>query len=192
MFIRNWRREVFTIPNLLSLVRLLLLPVYARMYLNAKEPREYLFAGVLMAISCLTDLADGWIAREFDQVTNLGKVLDPMADKLTQFVLTLCLSLRYPVLKAVLVLLLLKEGFQIAAGIGFLARGKMLSGALPAGKVSTAVLFVSLIFLVIFPPIETNTVAAIASVNLSFLSLSFGSYFLAYFGAEPRLNDLEG
>lgn len=192
MFIRNWKTELFTLPNLLSLLRLGLLPVYARIYLTASEHHEYLIAGGIMALSCLTDLIDGKLARRLGQVTNLGKILDPLADKITQFTLTLCLSLKYPVLRGVLILFLVKELFQLAVGLGFLLKGRMLPGALMAGKVCTTVLFVSLIALVLFPKVHPAVVSAIATTDALFLAVSFLSYILAYFGREPRVQDLEG
>ena len=130
MFITNWKKEIFTIPNLLSLFRLVLLPVYARIYLTATKHYQYLIAGSIMAVSCLTDMIDGKIARHFNQITNLGKILDPLADKITQFTLTLCLSLKYPVLHPVLALFIVKEAFQLVVGLVFLLKGRMLPGAL--------------------------------------------------------------
>lgn len=191
MFIKNWKTEILTIPNLLSLFRLVLIPLYAHIYLNATEDREYLLAGGIMALSCLTDLIDGKIARHFNQITNLGKVLDPLADKITQFTLTLCLSLKYPVLHPVLALFLVKEIFQLVVAIIFLRKGRMLPGALMAGKVCTTVLFVSLIALVLFPNLNPTAVDAIAVVDGIFLAVSFVSYILAYFGKETKVQDLD-
>lgn len=190
MFISNWKREIFTIPNLLSLLRLLLLPIYARIYLTATEQYQYILAGSIMAVSCLTDLIDGKIARHFNQITNLGKVLDPLADKITQFTLTLCLTLRHPVLKPVLALFIVKETFQLVVGILFLSRGMMLDGALMEGKVCTTVLFVSLITMVIFPELHPSVVDAIAAVDSVFLAMSFLSYGRAYFGKTTKVQDL--
>lgn len=191
MFIQNWKKEIFTIPNLLSLFRLILLPIYADIYMNANEDSEYLLAGSIMAVSCLTDLIDGKIARHFNQITNLGKILDPLADKITQFTLTLCLSLKYPVLHPVLALFVVKEVFQLVVGVFFLLKGRMLPGALMAGKVCTTVLFVSLIGLVLFPNMNPAAVDAIALVDGIFLVISFVSYILAYFGKETKVQDLE-
>ena len=84
MHIKDWKKEVFTIPNLLSLFRLALIPVYAHIYLGATERRQFLIAGLILAISCLTDLIDGKIARKFNMISDFGKALDPVADKLTQ------------------------------------------------------------------------------------------------------------
>ena len=85
------KRELFTIPNLLTLARIGLIPVYVPLYLQG----AHLSAGILLALSCLTDLADGWVARRFHMVSTFGKILDPLADKATQLALMLCLSIRY-------------------------------------------------------------------------------------------------
>lgn len=190
MHINDWKKEVFTIPNLLSLLRLLLLPVYAFLYLNAEKDTQFLVAGIIMALSCLTDLIDGKIARRFNMISTLGKILDPLADKLTQFVLTLCLSLRHPQLLLVLALFVVKELFQASVGFIHLRRGKMLPGALVAGKVCTTVLFVSLIALVLFPRINEAIVSFIAVLDGVFLLISFVSYFRAYFGKNRQVQDL--
>ncbi len=191
MFIKNWKKEIFTIPNFLSLFRLMLIPVYARIYLAATEDYQYAAAGGIMALSCITDLIDGKIARDFNQITNLGKILDPLADKITQFSLTLCLSLRYPVLNPVLALFIVKEVFQLVVGLAFLIKGRMLPGALMAGKVCTTVLFISLITLVLFPKLNAGAVDAIAIVDGVFLSFAFISYILAYFGKDAKVQDLD-
>ena len=109
MFIKHWKKEVLTIPNLLSLFRLLLIPVYMLIYLRAQKTSDYIVAGMILAISCLTDLVDGKIARKFNMITTLGKFLDPLADKVTQFTLILCLAIRYHVLWSILTLFVTKE-----------------------------------------------------------------------------------
>lgn len=191
MFIKNWKKEIFSIPNLLSLFRILLLPVYVYIYLNATETFQYILAGTIMAVSCLTDMVDGKIARKYNMITNVGKVLDPFADKLTQFTLTICLSLRYPVLYPVLALFLVKECFQLIVAIIQFRRGKVLPGALMAGKICTTVLFVSLITLVLFPDLNTLTVDLIALVDSVFLGIAFVSYILAFLGKNNKMQDFE-
>ena len=193
MFIKNWKKEIFTIPNLLSLFRLLLIPVYMVIYLNATKPEEYYLAGFILAASCLTDMIDGKIARHFNMISNFGKFLDPLADKATQFTLTLCLSIRYVVLRPVLILFVIKESFQLFAGIFYFRKGKMLGGALIAGKIFTTVLFVSLILLVLFPGLSEQVVNVIAMIDFVFLVNSFICYILAFFGKrkESHLQDVE-
>lgn len=191
MFIKDWKKEIFSIPNLLSFFRLALIPVYAYIYLNATQPHQYLIAGSIMAVSCLTDMIDGKIARRCNMITTVGKILDPLADKITQFTLTLCLSMKYPVLMPVLALFVVKEVFQLVAGVFFLRKGRMLPGALMAGKVCTTVLFVSLIALVLFPGIDPKLISLIALTDAGFLAFSFVCYILAYFGKNKKIQNLE-
>jgi len=190
MFMKDWKKEILTIPNLLSLLRLVLIPAYVSIYLNAVTPFQFYAAGAIMAVSCLTDAVDGRIARQFHMVSTLGKILDPLADKVTQFALTVCLSLKYPVLNPVLALFIVKELFQLVLGVINLIRGKMLPGALMAGKICTAVLFVSLIALVLFPNLPSAAVDFIALLDGVFLTISFISYIFAYFGKSTLVQDL--
>ena len=187
MFQMNWKKEILTIPNLLSLLRIGLIPVYMSVYLKG----NYLLAAAILVVSCMTDAVDGWIARRFDMISDLGKLLDPVADKATQFTLTLCLSIDHPVLHPVLLLFVIKESFQLVAGIIAFRQGKMLPGALWAGKICTTVLFVSLIAMVLFPDISSNAVSAIAITDGCFLMFSFVSYILAYYGRHAKVQDME-
>lgn len=188
---RNWKHDILTVPNALSLIRMILIPVYIRVYLRADAPRDFWLSGAILAVSCLTDALDGWIARRFHSVSLLGKVLDPLADKATQLALILCLCQRYAVLKPVLALMAVKEAYQLTACVVSFSRGKMLPGALPAGKICTAVLFASLIVLVIFPRLEPSAVTAVALTDCFFLTVSFTDYVLAYHGRHPRTRDVE-
>lgn len=191
MFIRNWKKEIFTIPNLLSLFRIALIPVYMTIYLNANSPVTYYTAGGILAVSCLTDAVDGQIARRFRMITNIGKILDPLADKATQFAVMICLAKKHPVLKGLLILFVVKELFQLAAGTVYLQQGKMLPGALMAGKISTAVVFISLILMVLLPELPSWSVRMITWIDTVFLSVSFASYFTAYFGKHTKVQDLK-
>lgn len=191
MLIKNWKKEILTIPNLLSVFRIALIPVYLHIYLHADSPDDYTTSAVILAVSCLTDLVDGKIARRFNMITNLGKVLDPMADKLTQLALMICLSVERKALRFLLVLFLVKEFFQFFAMIASLRHGKALDGALMTGKISTTVLFISLIVMVLCPGMSERTVNAITCVCLFFLMLAFGDYVRAYFGKNKKIYDLE-
>lgn len=188
--IQNWKKEIWTIPNLLSIFRLVLIPVYIYIYLNATEPDHYIIAAGILAASCLTDLIDGKIARKYNMITNLGKVLDPIADKFTQLALILCLSVHRKPLRVLLVLFLFKEFFQLFAMIGNLRKGKMLDGALMSGKVSTTVLFISLIIMVLLPNLSDKTTTIITGICLVVLIIAFIDYFRAYFGKNKKVQDV--
>lgn len=187
----NWKKDIFNIPNMLSLLRLALIPVYVVIYLNAREARDYWIAGSILAISCLTDMVDGKIARKYNMITPLGKLLDPIADKFTQLVLTICLSLKYPALRPVLILFLAKEFFQFIAALINYRKGKALDGALPAGKICTTVLFTSLILLVVSPEMDPCVVDILALADGIFLLLAFIHYIFAFFGKHAQVHDID-
>ncbi len=187
----NWKKEICTIPNLLSLFRLTLIPVYVNLYLNAESTRDYTLAAVILGMSCMTDLVDGKIARKFNMISNVGKVLDPLADKLTQLALLICLCSRSAVMRYLLTFFLIKEFWQLFAMIGAIRRGKALNGALMSGKISTTVLFVGLGLMFLFPNMSERTTNTICVVCLTFLLYAFGDYILAYFGKNKRIYDLE-
>lgn len=189
MFKKDWKKDIFTIPNVLSLFRLALIPVYVVIYLNAEEAREYYLSAAILAVSCLTDLIDGQIARRFNMMTTLGKFLDPVADKATQFTLIVCLAVRYPVLLYLVGLFVVKEGFQLIAGAFKWRKGKILNRALLAGKICTTVLFVSLILMVMLPTLSEQTVTIITIVDAVFMIISFVHYILAYCGKVNKAFD---
>lgn len=191
MYIKDWKKEIFTIPNFLSLFRLALIPVYISIYLKARIPSQFYTAGSILAVSCLTDAIDGRIARHCNMISTLGKILDPMADKLTQFAVTLCLSMKYPAMGPVLILFIIKELFQLTIGAAYLRRRKMLPGALMAGKICTAVLFLSLIVMVLIPNLPAWGVQILSYADIFFLGISFISYIFAYFGKHRKVQDLE-
>lgn len=191
MFIKDWKKDVFTIPNMLSLFRLILIPIYVSIYLTARESKDYFIAGTILAVSCLTDMIDGQIARRFNLISNVGKVLDPVADKATQLALVICLSIRYPVLKWVLAMFLTKEFIQAFIAFAKFRQGKALPGALLAGKVCTTVLFVSLTFLVLMPNVDVVVVNTLALVDFTCLAYAFIRYLFAFCGKHAKVQDLE-
>ena len=73
------RKDVFSIPNIMGYFRILLIPIYVLLYYHAESVKEYYIAAVLVGISGITDMLDGKVARHFNMITELGKVLDPVA-----------------------------------------------------------------------------------------------------------------
>ena len=142
-------------------------------------------------MSCLTDMIDGQIARRFNMVSNVGKLLDPIADKLTQFALIVCLSIRYPLMILVLLVLVSKELFQAVAASIMYSRGKALPGAIMQGKISTAVLFVSFIVMILIPEMDLWIANSIIIIDAIFLAYAFISYIFAFFGKNSKVEDWE-
>lgn len=191
MIIRDWKKDLLTIPNLLSLFRLALIPVYVIIYLNADSKADYALAAGILAVSCLTDAIDGKIARRFNMISTIGKFLDPVADKATQFTLTVCLAVEYPVLWNLAVLFVIKEGFQLIAGIIQFRHGKMLTGALLTGKICTTILFISLILLVLIPGMPAAVINWITVIDAVFMLISLAHYAFTYYRKSPMIQDIE-
>lgn len=193
MYIKNWKKEIFSVPNVLSMIRLALIPLYIAIYLNATSNIHYYISAGILAVSCLTDLIDGQIARHFNMITTVGRVLDPLADKMTQFSLILCLAVRrnLAILWALIILFVAKELFQLIAGSLILRKGKILSGAVLPGKICTAMLFISLVLMIMLPGLPDHIIQVICMIDAVFLLVSFVAYILVYAGKINLIQDIE-
>ncbi len=129
--------------------------------------QSFYIAGAVIVVSGLSDYLDGVIARRYNQVTDLGKVLDPFADKLTQLFLILSMAWYRPWLWLLFGLFLIKEGFMFVAGLIGLSKNIKLSGAKWYGKVATAVIYVGMILLLLFPELPTLWVRVILPSSLT-------------------------
>ena len=128
----------FTIPNILSLLRICLIPFFMYAYIGRGD---YVLTAVLVIISAFTDLADGFIARHFHLVSAAGKVIDPVADKLTQLALMLCLITRFPHIIYPVILIVLKEFVTGILSLVTLQKKGVIRGAAWHGKLTTVLLY---------------------------------------------------
>ncbi|NLB91025.1 MAG: CDP-alcohol phosphatidyltransferase family protein [Clostridiales bacterium] len=183
------KRDFFTIPNILCYFRLLLIPVFVSLYLKAETPKEYFFSALIVGVSGLTDLLDGLIARKLNQVTELGKLLDPLADKLTQGALVFCLTSHYPAMWILVGLFIVKEGFMAVMGILMLKHnGRKLDGAQWFGKVSTAVLYITMFVLLLIPSLPVwlaNALICLCAVTMLFTLASYIPVFHRMWHMDP-------
>lgn len=141
------KNKIITLPNLLSLFRLLLIPAFVWLYL---ERENFTMTCAVLLLSGLTDIADGFIARRFNMISDVGKVLDPIADKLTQAAMLFCLLFRFPMMTVPLVLLVLKELFMGITGLLVIRKTGVVLGADWHGKVATAMLYAMMIIHVLW------------------------------------------
>ena len=185
------KKELFSIPNLMSYFRILLIPVFCYLYITAEADRDYLMAALIVLVSSLTDLFDGKIARRFNMVTQWGKILDPVADKLSHAALAICLATRYPLMWALIALMAVKEGFMGIMGLRFLKKGQMLDGAMWFGKVCTAVLFVGLmaLFLLIHIPAAAANIIIIVMMAVMLVTLCMYIPVFRKMGRSDSLGD---
>lgn len=174
-------KEVWSIPNILCYIRILLIPLFIWRYVSAVTPLDYDMAAVIIILSGLTDFLDGFIARKFNQITELGKLIDPIADKLTQAAIAIVLVIRFEWVSVLLLVFMIKE---ITMGIICLVLykdGKKLDGALWYGKVTTAVFYFTMVVLIAVPSLNlmiANTLILITTVMLIFAFLMYMSIFM--------------
>lgn len=149
-------KNVWTIPNLLSFIRILLIPVFAVLFLKG----ELIWAVVVVALSGLSDLFDGKIARRFNQVSELGKILDPIADKLTQATIAILLFWKFynannktlHLFAWVFLLFILKELVMLVGGALMIGFGIHPGAAEIFGKAATMVFYLVMLIIIAFGP----------------------------------------
>lgn len=142
--------EIITIPNILSMFRLALLPVILWVYLGTENIYMVLS---LMLLSGFTDILDGFIARRFNMSSNFGKIIDPIADKCTQGTLFICLGMKYPLMWVLLGIFVVKETVVSVMGCISIKRRRKVSGAKWYGKLNTVVIYFTILILILFPSI---------------------------------------
>ena len=162
----------------MSVFRILLIPFIVCCYIVYND---YVTAIILVAVSAVTDMLDGFIARKFGQVTDLGKILDPISDKLTQGALIICLISKYKYLWIMIILFVLKELTVGILGLLVLKRANQVSGAQWYGKLCTTVTLIILGLLLLFPFVFPGMPDAVAYI-LSAVCTGFILFSLVMYG----------
>ena len=178
----NWN----TISNWLCFIRIALIPVFTALFVK----EQYIAAFITMIVAALTDVFDGKIARKFNMVSNLGKILDPIADKLSQIAIVIILLVKFwdGPLKYILFLFIFKELLMvIGAGI-LMAKGMRPVAAEVWGKLATVVFYTFMITIIaigpngallsidLFKGLELNNTVIMIMVIISAI-LAFASLF---------------
>ncbi len=174
------KKDLWAVPNILCYIRFLLIPIFVVTYIRADNPKQYITSAAVVFLSGLTDFLDGFIARRFDMVTDLGKIIDPLADKLTQAALIFVLVVKIRWMFLLLILFVVMQLFLLAAGLVMLKKGKKLNGAKWFGKVSTTVFYATMLVLVAVPGLKEETANVLMLVCGAFLLLSFLMYINEY------------
>lgn len=182
------KSAVITIPNILSVFRLLLIPVIIYYYVGVAD---YVVAGVMLIISGVTDLVDGWVARRFKSVSDVGKVLDPVADKLTQLAILFCLMIDYPIMVILFGLLIVKEALLAITGFIVVHRTRDVSGAKWHGKLSTLMLYSVMIIHVFWRAIPAGLSTALVIATIVVTTLSLILYLNDFFETIKRTRNVE-
>lgn len=144
---KDYSKKIFTIPNILSFIRLGAVPVFIFVFFYFYDTIPYL-AGIIFASIAITDVVDGFIARKFNMISDVGKVLDPLADKVSQLACIICLMIKGNVHYLIFTILFAKELYMIVCGI-ILFNRKFVMSANWVGKINSLVINVGA-FLALF------------------------------------------
>lgn len=180
------RNQIWSIPNLLSLFRILLIPLMVTLYVKGRAIASLIVFGV----SALSDIADGQIARRFNMVTNLGKMLDPLADKLTQGAALVCAAQVHPQLFFLLGFMAMKELVQAAIGARSMKKTGQAFSSKWFGKLCTVITTACLMTMFAFPQLPNGAVNGMLILCATMMLISLALY-ARHFHANAEAADGE-
>ena len=176
-------KKNITIPNILTILRIVIIVPLTRFLLK----QDYIMAGVMILISAVTDILDGFLARKLGQITDLGKILDPIADKLTLIAVVVCANVLYPEIMPFIIVLFTKELLMLSGG-AFLLRFKIKPPAAKwYGKLSTVLFYTSITTLILLKAIWGYTNRTLSLVLLSVTTASMLFSLIMYTSVFVRL-----
>ena len=172
---QNIRKQIFTIPNLLSFLRLCMIPLIIWLYCSQEN---YALTAAVLVLSGITDTVDGFIARRFNMVTDIGKALDPIADKLTQASVMFCLLTRFQMMLIPLLLLIFKELCNGIMSLVVIKKTGKVCGADWHGKVCTWLLYAMMFLHIVWFDISREWSTVLISICVIMMTVSFGLYMI--------------
>lgn len=176
---RAWeivKRDWNSIPNFLSYLRFVLIPVFVWLYVAKKA---YMWAAVVVVASFITDVLDGWVARTFHMTTEMGQILDPVADKATQITMFLCLVSRYKLAIPLVIIMVAKEITVGAIGVRIFRDTGKVEKAQWFGKAATFVIVSVAFTLVLWFEIPANVADILLWIAIAFASFGFVMYVIS-------------
>ena len=179
-------KDLMTIPNAISFTRILLITPFVAFFIK----EMYVAAAITVGISGLSDLFDGMIARKFNQESELGKVLDPLADKLTLIAVGICLIFIEPYVLPLMIIMVAKDVFMIIGGTIVINQGVIPPKASWYGKVSTFMFYISVAMVVLMAILgyknETLTFTVLG-VTAGMMIFSLVNYAIIFFKIQKQL-----
>ena len=179
--------DLMTIPNAISFVRILLITPFVALFIS----KMYIPAAVVILISGLSDCVDGYIARRFHQESELGKILDPLADKLTLIAVGVCLIFIEPYVLPLMIIMVIKDILMIIGGTIVIQKGIIPPKSVWYGKVSTILFYVSVVTVVLMAILNyRNELLSmiLLGVTAAFMIFSLINYMLVFFRILKKAN----
>lgn len=154
-----------------------MIPVIVRLYC---VEQRYRAAVVVILLSGLTDIADGIIARKFNMTSDFGKILDPIADKLTQAALIICLISKYKLMIPLIIEFIVREFIMLILGHITIRRKDSVNSSQWFGKLTTVMLYAVMMILILFPQIHlwaANTLIAMCGVAMLLSFIGYARFY---------------
>ena len=181
--------DLVTIPNIITYVRFVLIIPFVYFFLA----EQYIYAAICIGLSGLSDCFDGMAARKLNQVTPLGKILDPIADKVTLFAVVICMVIYVPMVLPILVTLLVKDLIMLLGGADLIKKRLTPPSANWYGKVGTIIFYFSvclIVFLKAFFAYENMVLDLILlSVTAASMLYALYRYGKIYFAMIKEYNE---
>jgi cardiolipin synthase len=169
------------VPNILSAVRILMVPFIIWTYFDVNIKNHYIVTAILLTLSGLTDVVDGFIAGNFNMISDVGKILDPVADKLTQVAVAVCLATNHYNIIPLVVILFAKELFMLIGAIVMMRKVSETPYARWWGKLATVVLYATMLLVILSDNfgnfLPERAITAVAVIAIVFILFSLASYF---------------
>ena len=177
------------IPNILTLILLIMIPVFIVIYFKYPgTPANYVTAGIYFA-AWLTDVLDGYLARKYNWITDVGKIIDPLADKLMQLSVAVCFTVENPVFLALLIPMAVKELGMLVGAFIIVKKQRRVEQARWFGKAATVFLFVCTFARIVYRGFNFDYAVldtVIAFLMLAAILFAAAMYYFKVFRTKPE------
>ena len=177
------KKEVLSIPNILCYCRIALVPVFLYIYFYVETGNRHFLSAIILVLSSITDFLDGFIARKYNMITELGKLIDPVADKLTLLAVGIGICILTPEVITVMVILIIKDLLMLIGGIALIKNDIQPPQARWYGKVGTILFYISVCTIVVLKVfgIEVPYLSVILlSITAATMIFALVKYFLLF------------
>ena len=170
------------VPNMLSIFRILLLPVFGVVFFRYPGNEVNWLPASIFLLSGITDFLDGYIARRFGMITKAGKLLDPIADKLTQLTVIGCLAAKhnYRELWALFIIYLIKELMIAIGGLWFIRKFRAIRMSRWFGRVATTQFYAAIFLVILFPGMPRTMFNVLTILTVIFAIYSLVRYAIDF------------
>lgn len=167
------------LPNWLSIFRIALVPVFVIVYFGSFDYAN-IYAVVVYGIASLTDILDGNIARKYNKTTKLGRILDPLGDKIMTFSVLLCITIDKIIPVWAVIIVFVKEMMMAIGGFILMKKSADMPPSNSFGKCATVVFFLTCAYLTLFKNTPKPVATVLISIAITVLLAALASYLVRY------------